>query len=312
MLIPGPKMGCLVRRISAVVMLIMALAVCDTAFAQAGGGRGRAGRPGAGPKEGPKQPTKPTEKPIETPGMQTGTIVSYKPATEAEAEKGIAGYLTVRPFEKKAKLVKLTVFKENEEGQPSVSVKVGDHKFEVEDYSQLFWKGLYCTAGWGFKDESAKVKVKELRTLEFTQLEVSGKILSVEDDTVTIRAVPKNGQNWPHLAALEDDSKASTKATAPPKPKPVRQLKIKLKLVEDVSKLLDAEAEEASLSGFEVGQKIEASIVFSTKVGMVIKLSPPGVDGTAAGPPPPKPEDDGRGRRDNGGGGPRGRGPRGG
>lgn len=223
--------------------------------------------------------------------------------------KGVAGYLSVKPFEKNGKLLKLTVFKETDEGKGGVVIKLGDHTFEdVEDFGDLFWKGLYVTAGWGYKGDNEKSKVKELRTVDFNPIEVKGKVESIADDILTIRVTPKNGQDWPHLAALNENK--NTKAGITPKPKPIRQLKVKLKVIEDVSKLLDADGEEASLSSFEPGQAIEASIVFSQNIGMIVKIGPPGVDGSAVAPPTEPP--DGGTPPGPRGGPPRGRRPRGG
>jgi hypothetical protein len=283
----------------------------DSAFAQGGGFR----RAGGGKKSSdPKQPpTKQDKPPPLTPGQQNGTIISYKVAKDADIEKGIAGYLTVKSFEKNAKPLKLTVFKEGEDGDPSVIVKLGEYQFEdIEDYGDIFWKGLYVTAGWGYKDENAKVKVKELRTLDFNGIDIKGKIDKIEDDVVTIKAVPKNDQDWPHLAGQNDKPPQTTKAGTLPPAKKIRNLKIKLKNVEDVSKLFDAENEEASLSSFEAGQAIEGTIVFSAKFGMIVKLAPPGVSGESTAKAPPDDDDKPGGGRQAGGRPPRGQGPRGG
>ncbi|MBK8269856.1 MAG: hypothetical protein IPK83_16805 [Planctomycetes bacterium] len=291
------------------IALVAALSfgvVADSAFAQSGGMR----RAGGGKKSDPKQPQKFDRPPPVTPGNMTGTIIKYKPAKESDAEKGIAGFLYIRPFEKGAKLLKLAVFKEVADGEgDAVLVRLGDHRFERNrGLFRDFLEGLCVNAGWGYKDEDAKVKVKELRTLDFNSLEVKGKIDSIEDDVITIRAVPKNDQDWPHLAAKDDGKNQNGRAGAMAKPKKIRNLKVKLKMVEDVSKLFDAENEEASISSFEAGQAIEATIIYSSKFGMIVKLAPPGVSGTESTPEPP-PDDGGKGEGGRGGppraGGPR-------
>lgn len=291
----------------ALVLAILASAILSSpAFAQStrrgasGGGRG-ATRQG---------PTQPTEKPMPaTPGNLTGRILKFKPAADDTENDSISGYLLVKPFEKGAKLLKLNVFKPGTEEAEAggLVIRVADHQFDVENCSELFWKGLYCTAGWGFKDDTAKnPKVKELRVLTFDTLDVEGKVDKVEDDTITLRVVPRNGNNWPHLAALEKSKPVSQTGTE----KKIRSLKVKLKLVEDVTRITDAEGEETSLSSFEAGQAIHAKIVYSQKVGMLIKLSPP--NAADIQPEQPKQPEQPRGRQPEGGGRPQPRGPRGG
>lgn len=280
------------RVAACLVPLFVIALVSDFAFGQAGGVRRGGG--GSGQKSGGKQTQPPRDnKPAApTPGQEHGTILKYQVAKkEADIEKGVMGYLSVRPFEKGAKMLKLSIFKPDDEGNGGVIVKVGDHQFESDDVSEYFWSGLYCTAGWGFKDENAKVKVKELRTLTFDTIDIVGKVESVDGDVVVIRATPANGREWPHLET-PTDSRAPASNAPPKKP---RQLKVSVKVIEDVSRVVDQENDETSLSSFEAGQMVDARIVYSAKTGMLIRMSPPGVDPNVTRPPPDQPADDDRG-----------------
>ncbi len=300
------------RVVACFIPLFVLALVADHAFGQAGGVRRGGG--GGGQKSGGRQPQQPRDnKPAApTPGQEHGTILKYEVSKkESDIEKGVTGYLTVRPFEKGAKMLKLSIFKPDDEGNGGVIVKVGDHQFESDDVSEYFWSGLYCTAGWGFKDENAKVKVKELRTLTLDTIDITGKVESVDGDVIVIRATPSNGREWPHLET-PPDSRAPAPNAPPKKP---RQLKVSLKLIEDVSRVVDQESDETSLSSFEPGQMVDARIVFSSKTGMLVRMSPPGVDPDVTRPSPDQP-DDGDSRGDGGRkpppGGTRRGGPRGG
>jgi len=295
----SPKCSC--SFLMALLLGALTISLCSQDAAAQGTRAKPRGDKGAG-----RTPVRPGEKPLPpTPGNEIGTILKFKPAKEADQEKGVSGHLTVKPFEKGAKVLRLAVLKPNDDGEGGVIVKVGEYTFDLEDLSDVFWKGLYCTAGWGYQDESARIKVKELRLLTLDTIDVVGKVEAIEDELVIIRAVPRDGNDWPHLEAM---NKAKPQA-AGAKPKPIRKIKMKLKLIDDVSKLMDDMKEEATLSYFEPGQEVHAKVVFSTKTGMLIQMSPP-IDESKIQerqpeePPPPReqqPKTRGGGRRASGG-----------
>ncbi|MFQ5429319.1 MAG: hypothetical protein ACE5E1_03320 [Phycisphaerae bacterium] len=244
------------------------------AEAQLGGGGGR-GRKTGPSKPRPAQPPPPPEKGVgDVPGTLEGWILRFKPAKDDQESEDLLGVLLVKPTQKKARVVKLNVPRTD-----TLKIEVGTHKFNLDEDVDLIWKGLYCRAGWGFKDPDAKRKVRELRVLSFDTLDIAGKIVKIEDDMIVIKARPKNGQDWP-------DAKAKTGRTSPRNPKArnkkarIRWKKLKLKVMEDVSQFYDVEKEEIDLNDFEVNQEVEATVVYSKREGMVVAMRMPSEGGS--------------------------------
>ncbi len=275
------------------VFACVLLVGAEAADAQMGGGRRRAGGRGGKPKK-PKAPTPQQPEQADAPGQETGRILKFKAAKENEEDEDLLGKLLVRPFKKGRKTLKLSVRRSD-----TLRIELGDAKIEGDDILEYFWKGLHCTAGWGFENpDKKKPKKKELRSLRLDSLIVSGKIDKIEDDVIVIKAMPKNGQDWPDLAAKEDPGKN------PSAKKKIRLRKLKLKMLDDISKFLDAKKEPLDLDDFEVGKKVDATVVYGRPFGILLVLQSPTADKPDdADKPKEKPRDEGdRGR---GGGRPR-------
>lgn len=260
----------LARVLFVVSISFLILGTSPSANAQVGGGMSRGGG-GKKPKKGPK-PKRPEPPRTDLPGHQKGKILKFKPAKENEKDEDLLGVLSVKAFEKGSKSIKMNVRRVDD-----LQVRVGDHVFDLEEDLDVFWKGLHCTANWAIADPDARKKVKELRTLSFDTIEVTGKIYEIKDELIVIKGVPKNGLDWP-------DSKAKIEKND--KPKRIRLRKLKLKPLEDISKFYDAENEEADLEEFEEDQEVVATVVLG-KPGMIIAIRHPDA----------KTEDTGRGGR---------------
>ncbi len=281
------------------VFACVLLVGAEAADAQMGGGRRRGG--GGGRPKKPKGPTQDVPEQADAPGQQTGRIVKFKPAKEDEEDENLLGMLSVRPFRKGQKTLKMSVRRAD-----TLRIELGDAKIEGEDILEYMWKGLHCTAGWAFENpDKKKPKKKELRSLRLDSLIVSGKIDKIEDDLIVIKARPKNGQNWPDLAAKQDPGKNPTTK------KKIILRKLKLKILEDVSKFVDAKKEELDLDEFEVGKKVDATVVYGRPFGILLVLqSSTADDKPQEAGEPEKPRDEGnrgKGRgRPKRPGGPRG------
>lgn len=241
-----------------------------------GGGMGRGGRRG-----GKKKPTRqPIEKPKEIPGSVQGIIQSFKPASERALERDpdLIGTLRIIPMDKSKKTLSLKIRRPEEVDEEmqtgeGLVIQVGGHKFEdVEDYSEIFMKGLYVTAGWVFEDPESKkrIKPKELRTLNFDTILVEGKIAEIEDGQIVLkRARPKDGRPWPRRPSKPDQGNSKKKEN-----KKIPARKVKLRPFEDMSKY-KAGQDELDLDDFEIGQMVEVRVVFSTKVSMLVEMMTP-------------------------------------
>lgn len=300
--------GRFARIFPAVVATVLLLSAIP-AQAQTPAGRGGGKKPTA--KKGPIQPreTNTGNKKLE-PGSFSGRIIKFEPvdadkgAAKDGKEENLVGELSIRPFEKGGRLLKVKVFRVDE-----MHVEVGGHQFEIDEFSQILWKGLMVTAEWRYKD--AKERIKELKSLTFDTFEIEGEIEKIEDGMVIVQAKPKDGKEWPDANATAAPTTIGGKGRgAPVKDELRRARKLKLKIMEDVTKYLDAARAESDLNEFAANQKIEATIVYGKPNGMLLALKLPW-DGTTPQPgateparrggergnQPPGPQPRGRGSR---------------
>jgi len=127
----------------------------EAADAQMGGGRRRGGRPGGKPKK-PKTPPPNQPQEAEAPGQQAGRIIKFKPAKEGEEDETLLGMLSVRPFQKGKKSLRMSVRRSD-----TFHISIGGTKIEGEDALEYLWKGLHCTAGWAFQNPDKKKPKKK-------------------------------------------------------------------------------------------------------------------------------------------------------
>lgn len=197
------------------------------------------------------------------PGSQKGQIYKFQ---AAEGEDGLIGTLTVRP-ETGGKILKLRVRKSD-----TLRISLAGHEFEPEAFSDVFVKGLFCSADWGFvgeqtpPDNKRASTPKELRGLTFETIEVSGKIETIEGDTIVLKAVPMGDRKWPDIEAkLAANPNAKVPEKAPRK-------KLKLKMIDAVTTYVDAAKFPLALGDFEADQEVQAMIVFGKKQGILVEL----------------------------------------
>ncbi len=204
--------------------------------------------------------------------------------TEVSGDEGeFIGTIKIKPIEKKSRTVSL-LLRESDE----LRITVGGYTVTVDELEELPWKGLYCTTSWRFgppidlEDDSGedvkkpRRQKRELQSLTFDLLNVEGTIHSVEEDIIILKVKPKNGKNWPDIEAkrILNPKYFGNRTT-----KRVAQRKIKLKILDDVSKFLAGNGAPLDLMDFEDEQKIEATIIYGTRMGLMVKLVAPDVEG---------------------------------
>lgn len=256
-------------------------------------------RRGGGPKgkKGPDTPPPRDNKSQDIPGSLEGRIIKFTLADDADREKDedLIGILKLRPFKKGERVLTVSVRRSS-----GLDVSLSSHKYEPEDLKDVLISGLHITAGWGYVDPEAKRKVKELRSLNFNTIEVEGTVELIEDSVIVLKCKPRNDQPWPGTQELDPGKPVNVT-----KKKRVPFKKLKLKVLEEVSQIVNEDAESISLSDLETGKTVHARVVFGFDEGYVVTLGPPDVtvsdapkgDQPAGGQPPP------------GGRGPRPRGP---
>lgn len=283
----------------------------DTAMAQrhTGGMRRRPRRPERKKPEQPRQSHEDERAPA--PGSQEGYIVRYKPADEADRKEDpdLIGVLKIKPYGKKTSVMSLQVRR-----QEDLKVMLGDHKIELDEFEKYLRRRLDVVADWAFLDPDSKrddkYKKKVLRTLTFKAIEVEGEVDEIlEGGRLVVYGTPANDQQWPDY--VPDDSPGNSMKKEKP-----RKKKLKLFVIDDISKFMKEDSDQADLSDFKEGDKVRVTVVYaSTKPGYLLKMRPPGMnevappkeDGGDRRPPaprPPRPPRGGRGHR--GGGGPQG------
>lgn len=271
-------------------MAVLSFAASDSAMAQRPGG-GRVRGPSGGGKQ-PKDPPRPRgpeqEDRAPAPGTQTGYILRYKVADDDDKKDDaeLIGTLKIKPYGVKTTVLTLLVRQSDD-----LSVMLGEHKFESDELEKVFRKRLDVSAEWDFLDPDSKredkFKKKVLRSLTFKTTEVEGEIEELLDGgRAIVYAVPTNDRQWPDYVP---DEKKSGDMDA----KKVRKKKLKLLVVDDVSKFFTEDSEDADLADFKQGDKVHAVVVYAgTKPGYILKMHPPGVSETNT-----KSDDDG-GKRD--------------
>ncbi len=248
------------------------------------------------------------------PGSHYGRVLSFKPAegkagtdSEEESEVEILGMLKVKPVQKGLRTITMQVRKTGD-----FRIIIGGHTFDVEMFQEVVWSGLYCSAEWEFDpaDKKKKPTKKLLKGITVDLAEVAGKIEAIEDDHIVLKVRPANDQQWRHLPPPEPSNRSRSSNNQ--KPKRVRQLKVKLKIMDEATKFTDAADHELDLSEFEVGQDVTAAIAYGRPAGILVQLRSLTIDEDAAEAEQGK--DVGKGKRPGGrgtrGDGPQPRGPR--
>ncbi|MCB9854980.1 MAG: hypothetical protein H6818_04775 [Phycisphaerales bacterium] len=246
-----------------------------------GGARGGPTR-GKQPKEPPRQRDSRGEGGTLSPGTQTGYILRYKVADEEDKKEDadLLGVLKIKPYGAKTTVMTLQVRRSDD-----LRITLGEHQFETDELDKVFRKRLDVSADWDFLDPDSKrddkFKKKVLRTLTFKTTEIEGEVEEVLDGgRAIVSAVPTNDLQWPDY--IPDD-----KQTNDPKKDKVRKKKLKLMVVDDVSKFFTEDSEDADLSDFKQGDKVQALVVYAgSKPGYILKMHPPGAKEAT-----PKPDD---------------------
>ncbi len=261
-----------IRRIGLLLPAFAGVALVFGAPVQAQIGGGGMGKKPAGRKPDKPTPQQPPKTDRDSPGNVEGRIIKFKPAKEGSENEDFLGYLLIKPFEKNEKPLTLKINRSED-----LRISVAEHDFELDQLAEVCIKGLSCTAGWGFEDPDAKKKVKELHSLSFGTIEVEGKISKIEDGMVHIKAKPKNGQDWPGTdpaaggPANRRGGGGDDKTT-----KRVRVRTLKLRIMEDLSKLTDEDNFESDLGEFSVDDEVDATVVFGARESMMIAMRPLG------------------------------------
>jgi len=247
------------RRIPLVMGLIAFLLAAETAYGQ----RARGGGPRRSQTQTTRAPRETPKSDVLQPGSQKGQIYKFE---ASEGDDNLIGTLTVRP-DTGGRILKLRVRKSE-----TLRISLAGHDFEPEAFNDVFIKGLFCSADWGFvgeqtpPDNKRASTPKELRGLTFETIEVSGKIEAIEGDTIVLKAVPMGDRKWPDIEAkLAANPNAKVPEKAPRK-------KLKLKMIDAVTTYVDAARFPLALGDFEADQEIQAVIVFGKKQGILVEL----------------------------------------
>lgn len=261
--------------------------------------RGPGGGPGQPPPRKPPKEDRPS-------GSEQGRLIKFKPAKDGNEDEDLLGVLSVKAFGRDAKVVRIIVRRSDD-----LKVKVRDHVFDSEELGEVLWRGLYCTASWRLEDSTRKRKKKELQNLSFDTIEIEGTVYEIDDGMVIVKGVPKGGRQWPDVEAKARGGRSGWQNN---KPKRVIRRKLKLKVLEDLAAFLDASGDEMGLDDFEIGQEVEATIVYGRPYGMVVAMRIPpdgsggnddrdGDDNSGRGGGPTGPSGPGGGGRGGRGGG---------
>lgn len=245
-----------------ILALISAFVTVESAYAQrVGGGRGR--RPTRPDKPRNVDQDRRDEKPA--PGRQIGWVMRLKAAKKKDIEKDekLMGFLTIKPYDKKQRIVKLRVRRGDE-----TPVLLGEHEFELEQLGKLLEKGLHVAASWDFLNEKEAEKKrggkKVLRKLELLTIEVEGVVKGVEDDVVEIYGKPVDKGRWPDY--VPDEKPGAM-------PEEVKKSMLKLKLLDDVSTFRTADTSDARLSDFKEDDEVRVHLVYAgRRTGILVGL----------------------------------------
>ncbi len=248
--------GVLHAVVSCCVLFVCAMPVEAQPRGPGGGGPGRP-PPGQPPRG--DQPS----------GSEQGRLIKFKPAKDGSEDEDLLGVLSIKAFGKDAKVVKIVVRRSD-----GLMVKVKDHIFDADELEEVLWRGLFCTASWRLEDTDSKRKrkKKELRNLSFDTLEIEGTVYEIDDGMVIVKGVPKGGRQWPDVEAKARGGAGGRRGN---QPKRIIRRKVKLKVLDDLSAFLDASDDEMGLDDFEIGQEVEATIVYGRPFGMAIAMRIP-------------------------------------
>lgn len=249
------------------------------------GGRGKPDRGGQLPKDDVKW--------TDT-GSNRCRILEFEPLKEG-GDEDVIGILRIRPVHKKAKTLKLLVRKTED---LQVQLKGSSSTLDLDVLSTLPLKNVLCEASWGFakrdsaddsggKDKKKKSdgeKQRELRGITLETIEVEGTIESIEGDLITIKARPKGGEQWPDIELKQGDQPEKKGNAKAPR---IAQRKLKLRLIDDVTKFEAGNQEALEFGDFKPDQEIEAIVVFGSKTGLMVTLRAPDVEGEKKVEPPP-------------------------
>lgn len=271
---------------------LLVLSLAAPAMAQrGGGGTGGGGGLGRPPRQDdPGKGGPHDDRPV---GSEYGRIMKLTPPKEGENED-IQSYLTFKPPGKAAPITVRIL-----RNEPPV-IELGDRKdFEPEELPEILTKGLFCRFSWKLEKEEGdskkkRKKNKDLSGVTFDGLEVSGKIDEIKEDMVILRCKPKNDRPWPDAVVVDKPTSGIT--IAKPKKVPVR--KLKLKIVEDATKFLDADNKALDPSDFEASQTVDALVVYGRGGGIALNLKSPTLRSEGGGDD----RDSGGGRGGRGGG----------
>lgn len=206
-------------------------------------------------------------------------IVKFTPADEAKNPE-LIGTLTLKPFKNGQKPVTVRILK-----QEDASISVGTAAFTPDRYPEILSKGLQCSVAWTLENEKP-TSPKNMTSINFPPVTVIGIVDKVEGDVITLKnALPSDGRNW------IDDEMANTPSATPPKPPPpggsnrnpppappkprerkVKPRKIKIKAMEELSKLTDENNQDIAAGDIPVGTKVEVVAIMSNTTGILTSL----------------------------------------
>ncbi len=214
-------------------------------------------------------------------GSHRSRILKFELAEAGEDEE-LIGTLKIMPLEQDARTITLQVRRSED-----LKIELGRHVFDPAEFEDIPWKGLICTATWGYPDDAEadpadsernekkkkkKKKKRVLQSLRFETMQVKGKIKEIEGDLIVLRVKPANNQPWP------ESRRPSGKAPKDSKTKKVLLKKLKLKIYEDVTDFVDRNEAPLDFGDFEEGQEIEATIVVGRKMGIMVTLAAPNIE----------------------------------
>lgn len=200
-------------------------------------------------------------------GSYFSQISRYSPEEEADGE--LAGLLSVKPLRKDRKSLKLRVYRKDE-----MVIHIGSGTFGVDQFSELLTSGVYCTVNWENEEpkegKKSAHKRKELTSLSLDPLSVEGKVVGVDGDLIILKVKPKNDADWPEVAE-------SINPNRPPKhvsnaKKKIRYKKLKLKVLPDVVKMLDATQATIGLEDLQEDMPVEALVIHGRKTGYLVEI----------------------------------------
>lgn len=245
----------------------------------------QAQRPGARPAgtgAGGIAPVRPTGQPGGA-GAGSGDvmrIVKFTPADEAK-DPDLIGTLTLKPFKAGAKSVTVRMLK-----QEDAKITIGTASFTPDRYPEILSKGLQCSVSWTPENDKP-TSPKNMNSINFQTVNVIGIVEKVEGDVITLKnALPSDGRNW------IDEEMASTPIAPPtqkppppgsgnrpppptvkPQAKKVKPRKIKIKAMEELSKLTDENNQDIAAGDIPPGTKVEVDVIMSNTTGILTSLA---------------------------------------